>query len=351
MGEGSRAGGGSGEAAGAPRPAPAGAKREGAARPAAERDEAADGAETRRHASKSEQKVHGLRACMALFAKRPADIIRVYLSANRRPTFKALLEYCVAHRLGFQFVDDENLQKLSGGLHHEGIVILAREAPRPGVDDFLARVASKELAGPFLWLDGVQNPHNLGSILRSAAHFGCGGVIGEAAQLPALSAAALRVAEGGAESVSLVAAEDPIACLGALKKLGLQIVSTTSRAGKTIAAAGLSRNVVLVLGSEAEGVSTRIAQLADTQVRIPGTGAVQSLNVAVACGIVLAEACRGDAAEGERAPADGASGKGAAGHAPGTPRASGSRRVAAPAPAPAPGGFRGGNRRGMHRRK
>lgn len=285
---------------GAPRPAPAGAgpKRAGKGRPAAERDDAGDGAETRRHASKSEQKVHGLRACMALFAKRPGDIIRVYLSVNRKPTFKALLEYCVAHRLGFQFVDDENLQKLSGGIHHEGIVILAREAPRISVDDWLAGIAAKRIGGPFLWLDGVQNPHNLGSMLRSAAHFGCGGVVGEAAHLPPLSAAALRVAEGGAESVGLVAVEDPVATLGALKKLGMRIVSTTSRAGTALAEAGLSRDVVLILGSEAEGVSPRIGRLAEVQVRIPGSGAVQSLNVAVACGILLAEACRGSAATG-----------------------------------------------------
>jgi TrmH RNA methyltransferase len=172
-------------------------------------------------------------------------------------------------------------------------VILAREAPRISADQWLAGIASKTISGPFLLLDGVQNPHNLGSILRSAAHFGCGGVIGEAAQLPPLSAAALRVAEGGAESVPLVAVEDPFATLGALKKLGVRVVSTTSRAETPIAAAGLSRDVVLILGSEAEGVSPRLARLADLQVRIPGCGAVQSLNVAVACGIVLAEACRG----------------------------------------------------------
>lgn len=293
--EGSRPGERTGAAAGASRPAPAaaGPKREEKGKPAVERDEAGDGAEARRHASKLEQKVHGLRACTALFAKRPGDIIRVYLSVNRKPTFKALLEYCVANRLGFQFVDDENLQKLSGGIHHEGIVILAREAPRISVDDWLAGIAAKKIGGPFLWLDGVQNPHNLGSILRSAAHFGCGGVIGEAAHLPPLSAAALRVAEGGAESVRLVAVEDPVSTLGALKKLGVRIVSTTSRAGTPIAAAGLSSDVVLILGSEAEGVSPRLGRLADVQVRIPGSGAVQSLNVAVACGIVLAEACRG----------------------------------------------------------
>jgi TrmH RNA methyltransferase len=93
--------------------------------------------------------------------------------------------------------------------------------------------------------------------------------------------------------VRLVAVEDPVSALEALKKLGVRIVSTTSRAGTPIAAAGLSRDVVLILGSEAEGVSPRLGRLADVQLRIPGSGAVQSLNVAVACGVVLAEACRG----------------------------------------------------------
>lgn len=247
--------------------------------------------------------MHGLRACAALFAHRPGDIIRVYLSVNRRPTFKALLEHCVAQRLGFQFVDDENLRKLSGGIHHEGIVILAREPARLDGDELLAGIAAKSIHGPLLLLDGVQNPHNLGSILRSAAHFGCGAVVGEAEHLPPLSAAALRVAEGGAESVPLVSVEDAVVFLGRLKSAGLRVVSTTSRAGAPIAAAGLTRQVVIVLGSESEGVSPRVGRVADVQVRIPGSGAVQSLNVAVACGIMLAEACRGDGGAG--ASADG----------------------------------------------
>lgn len=257
-------------------------------------DAGADGPAPRRHAASSEQHVHGVRACAALFAHRPGDVIRVYLSANRKPTFKSLLEHCVAHRLGFQVVDDESLRKLSGGLHHEGIVILAREPARLGAGDLLARVAAKEVVGPILWLDGVQNPHNLGSILRSAAHFGCGAVAGEAAGLPALAAATLRVAEGGAEYVPLFAVEDAAAVLRELRKASWRIVATTSRAGTPLAASGLSRGDILVLGSEGEGVSPRITRIADLQVRIPGSGAVQSLNVAVACGIVLAEACRGD---------------------------------------------------------
>ncbi len=283
---------GAGDAARTRRPAkPAG--RPGG-KPAHVRERQSDGADARRHASKAEQKVHGVRACEALFGRRPGDIVRVYVSMARKPTFKKLLEHCAANRLGFQVVDEANLDRLAGGVHHEGIVILAREPARGDAEALLAGVAAGTIRGPLVYLDGVQNPHNLGSILRTAAHFGCGAVIGAVGDLPPLSAAASRVSEGGAEYVALFDLADPPATLAALSRAGFSRVTTTSRTGQTPAAAGLSRDVVLILGSEAEGVSPRIARLADQRVRIPGSGNVQSLNVAVAAGILLAEACRSE---------------------------------------------------------
>lgn len=251
------------------------------------------GAPRPRHAGARERMVHGLRACEALFARRPDAIVRVYVAAHRKPTFKRLLEYCVERRLGFQVVDESNLDRLAGGIHHEGIVILARQQERGDAAALLAGVRAGSIRGPILYLDGVHNPHNLGSILRTAAHFGVGAVAGAEGDLPALSAAAARVAEGGAEVVPLFACADPAAALRALGGAGLRVVTTSSRRGEPVAAAKLSRDVVLLLGSEAEGVSARLAALADARVRIPGSGAVQSLSVAVACGILLAESCRG----------------------------------------------------------
>ena len=83
-----------------------------------------------RHQRKAEEKYHGVRACEALFARRPQDIIRVYVDEGRRRQFAALLDHCAKSRLGFQVVAAENLARLSGSMHHEGIVILARELPR-----------------------------------------------------------------------------------------------------------------------------------------------------------------------------------------------------------------------------
>lgn len=190
---------------------------------------------------------------------------------------------------GYQIVADDSLERLTKSIHHEGVAILARQIRRWDLAALLAHAAP---ATPLLYLDGVQNPHNLGSILRTAAHFGAAAVIGKVGDLPPLSAAAVRVAEGAAEHVPVCDLSDPARDLARLKKDGYQVVVTSSRRGESLFATPLGPRVVLVLGSEGEGVSRSIEALADRRVMIPGTGAVESLNVSVACGIVLAEAWR-----------------------------------------------------------
>ncbi len=245
-----------------------------------------------RHQGKAEEKYHGVRACEALFTLRPGVIIRVYVTEERRRHFAALLDHCAKARLGFQVVAQENLARISASTHHEGIVILARACPRWGMPDLLRSIEERRLKGPLLYLDGIQNPHNLGAILRTAAHFGTAAVLGGHGDLPPLSPAAVRVAEGAAEHVPVCDLADPRADLLRLKQLGFRVVATSSHRGSPVSPKSLSGKIVLVLGSEGEGVSKPIAALADEAVQIPGTGAVESLNVSVACGILLAEAWR-----------------------------------------------------------
>ena len=233
---------------------------------------------------------HGVRACEALFVRRPEAIVRVYLTESRRRQFANLVAWCAGARKGFQIVADENLARLTGSIHHEGVAILAQQLPRWSLADLLGRAAS--LTGPIVYLDGVQNPHNLGSILRTAAHVGEAAVVGRAGDLPPLSPAAVRVAEGAAEAVTVADLADPAADLGRLKRAGWRVVVTSSHGGESLYTAALPPRAVLVLGSEGEGVSRGVDALADLRVQIPGTGRVESLNVSVACGVVLGECWR-----------------------------------------------------------
>jgi TrmH RNA methyltransferase len=272
---------------------PRGKRDDRAGDPPAERARQRPAAEARpRHQSKAEEMFHGLRACEAIFARRPQEIVRVYVGRERQRQFAKLLAWCAKERKGYQIVADENLGRLAGSIHHEGIAILAKQIRRQDLATVLAR-ADRPGGAPMLYLDGVQNPHNLGSILRTAAHFGAGAILGRSGGLPALSPAAVRVAEGAAEFVPVCDLADAVGDLERLKKAGWRVVVASSLRGEPLFGVKLGPQVVVVLGSEREGVSREIDRLADLRVRIPGTGAVESLNVAVACGILLAEVARG----------------------------------------------------------
>ena len=118
-----------------------------------------------------ELRLYGLNAVRAVFARRPQAIRKLYLSQDRIPQLQPLLKWCVAHRIGYRVVDDvDELRKLAASTHHEGVVAdVLREAPQP-LADWLRALPEGPCCA--LWLDGVGNPHNLGAILRSSAHFG-----------------------------------------------------------------------------------------------------------------------------------------------------------------------------------
>lgn len=249
-----------------------------------------------RHRATNEETYHGLRACEALFEKRPDDIVRVYLEASRQPRLAKLIRWCVDHRRGFQIVEHENLRRISGSTHHEGVAILAKAIRRWDLDDLARAIDHVDdlgtVAGPVLYLDGVENPHNLGSILRTAAHFGVLAVVGRAGELPPLSPAAVRVAEGAAECVPVCDLADAPVVLRRLASTGFTVVAASSHKGELPAKTPLGKKCVLVLGSEGKGVSPAIERVATSRVCIAGTGAVESLNVSVAAGVLLAEAWR-----------------------------------------------------------
>ena len=235
-----------------------------------------------------ELRLYGLNAVQAVFARRPQAIRKLYLSQERIPRLQPLLKWCAAQRVGYRVVDDvDELRKLAASTHHEGVVAdVLREAPKP-----LAEWLQTLPDGPCcaLWLDGVGNPHNLGAILRSSAHFGVSGLLLPQASTLALSGAAARVAEGGAEAVPLVRLGPGDDAIAQLRAAGFALAATVVRGGDDLFEARLPRRLVYVLGAEGEGMGESLASACDLQLSIPGTGAVESLNVASATAVFLAQ--------------------------------------------------------------
>ena len=230
--------------------------------------------------------MYGLNAVRAVFERRPDAIRKLYLDEARIPLLQPLLKWCAAHRVGYRVVGEDDLRKLAASAHHEGVVADVLRDPPATLADWLATLPE----GPqcALWLDGVGNPHNLGAILRSAAHFGAGAILLPAHSALALSGAAARVAEGGAERVSMVRLDDDREAMKQLRDAGFALGATVVEGGNDLFATPLPQRMVYVLGAEREGMDRDLAAECDLRVSIPGTGAVESLNVAAATAVLLA---------------------------------------------------------------
>lgn len=234
-----------------------------------------------------EVRVHGRNACLAVFAKRAEDVRKVYLTEARIGEFKAVLAWCVKHRIGYRVVENDDLDRLTETQHHEGVCFDVRRSAPLSLRALLQGIAPGRPA-LLIWLDGVGNPHNVGALLRSAANFGaCGAVL--PAGTAALPGAAMRVAEGGAEAVPLAQAPTGEDGFALLREAGFAIAATVPRAGEDLYATKLPPRLVLILGAEGEGMSADLIQRTHLRLTIPGTGAVESLNVAASAAVLFAE--------------------------------------------------------------
>ena len=259
------------------------------------RKEAAPAGEERpvaRHevGNRQELRYYGLNAVQAVFARRPQAIRKIYLSEARIPQLQPLLAWCVKQRIGYRVVEESDLGKLAASSHHEGVVADVLRVEPQSLSDWLHGLP----AGPALalWLDGVGNPHNFGAILRSAAHFGVAAILQSRDSTLAVSGAAARVAEGGAEQVPLVRMGERDAALAQLRAAGFVLAATVVREGQDLFATRLPQRLVYVMGAEGEGMDEVLAQACDLRLSIPGTGAVESLNVAAATAVFLAQWAR-----------------------------------------------------------
>ena len=242
-----------------------------------------------REPASREQRLYGINACLAAFARRPEALRKVYLTEARIGALKAVLAWCVQHRIGYRVVETADLDRLTASRHHEGVCFDVLRPDPLALAALLDAQPHAPEASLLLWLDGVGNPHNLGALLRSAAHFGVGGVIVPAQAGLDVSGAAARVAEGAAEVVPLVQAGDAQHALRELHARGYVLAATVPRDGSPLYSTALPRRLVFVLGAEGEGMSEAMIGSADLRLTIPGSGAIESLNVAASVAVLLGE--------------------------------------------------------------
>jgi TrmH RNA methyltransferase len=239
--------------------------------------------------------VQGLRAGLAVFARRPDDILRVLHARTVRQEVTELARWAARQSVPCAEAPEGELDRFAESTHHEGLCVVTRPrrwSTARELADALARTRGAVVA-----LDRVRNPYNVGAILRSAAFFGLeGALFGAQAPHPELASTAVRVAEGAVEHLTLSRTTDLADTLARMRQRGVRVVGADGHANTRAIGFAFGRPVVLVLGNEREGLGDRVRAQCDAIVAVGGTGRVESLNVAVAAGVLMAELVRPAAA-------------------------------------------------------
>ena len=186
----------------------------------------------------------------------------------------------------------EQLDKLAGEARHQGVAALYEPPPMAHEND-LAALMERDGSGTLvLVLDGVTDPHNLGACLRSSAAAKVTAVIVPKDRAVGLTPVVRRASAGGADRVPLIAVTNLARTLRELKDAGVWITGLDGETETSIYAIDFKGPVAIVLGSEGEGMRRLTRELCDFVAKIPMPGAMESLNVSVATGVVLFEALR-----------------------------------------------------------
>lgn len=226
-----------------------------------------------------------------MLARRPHAIRGVHYTRDVKKEIDALLRHCATSRIEAREGRDHDLERIAQMQLHEGLVV--RTAPRVWTPSQAFSDALVDGRGVAVALDRVRNPYNIGAILRSAAFLGVdAAILGALAHGPALPASAVRVAEGGTEHLMLSRTSDLGETLRRLRKRGVHVVGADGASRESLFEHRFARPTIIVMGHEREGISDRVRAQCDAMVAIPGTGAVESLNVAVAAGLLFGELVR-----------------------------------------------------------
>jgi 23S rRNA (guanosine2251-2'-O)-methyltransferase len=242
------------------------------------------------------EKVYGLHAVRALLMQH-AERVRAVTIAEQRADPRMTEVQSLAQKAGknVKRVPPATFKQLFGDAVHQGVYAEVEPLPPWREEELVAAITRKLEAkeSPFvLVLDGVQDPHNLGACLRTADATGALAVVIPKDRAVQMNATVRKVAAGAAETTPIAVVTNLARTLRLLKEAGLWIVGADAEAPKLAHEADLSGPIALVMGAEGAGLRQLTRETCDFLVRLPQAGAVESLNVSVATGMLLYEAVR-----------------------------------------------------------
>lgn len=236
--------------------------------------------------------LYGLHPVLEALRAKDCGLHRIYLEQGRRGrVVDEILGLAKARHVPVAFEAREGLDRRAGTARHQGAVGVAAAKAYLSLDDLLESISGLD-APLLLVLDGIEDPHNLGAILRTAEAAGAQGVILPTRRAVGLTATVAKVSAGAVEHLSVARVVNLAQAIERLKEARFWIYGLDAKGTRGYAEVDYRGPVALVVGGEGRGLRPLVAGRCDGTVRIPMRGKVESLNVSVATAIVLYEILR-----------------------------------------------------------
>lgn len=216
-------------------------------------------------------------------ANDPASVEKVYILKGIRD--KSVLEEVKQLEIPYELVERSQLDKLTKDSTHNGVAAKVKDIPTCTLDQLLAKKHNEK--GFYLALDGIQDPHNLGAILRTADCAGVDGVLIPKHNSAGLTPVAVKASTGAAFTVPVAIVTNMSQALKQMKEAGYWVAGTDMANARDYREGMYEEPTVLVIGSEGKGISPLVKKQCDYMVSLPMAGTVTSLNASVAAGILM----------------------------------------------------------------
>ncbi len=234
--------------------------------------------------------LHGINPVAEALRADASRIERICVERGQKnPRVQEIIELARQKHIRISFEEKSWMDRKAQGERHQGVLCYSAEMPTYSAEDILEQAKSP---GLLVVLDGIEDPHNVGAILRSAEAAGADGVFLPQHRSASLSATVSKASAGASSHIKLARSTNIAQLIDLVKKHGFWVAGLDAEAGQPIWKTDLTVPTALVLGSEGRGLHRLVKQKCDFLVSLPIRGHVSSYNVSVAAGIALYEVQR-----------------------------------------------------------
>ena len=237
--------------------------------------------------------IYGFNPVMEILKRRPSDIKKILLAEGKgQKSVQPLLDLALSKRVTIEYKERQILNQLTHTINHQGVLAIASPRGDAGLDTIIAswRTSGEKLLA--LILDGIQDPQNLGALVRTACAAGAHGVITLRDRASPITGVVCKASAGAIELIPVVRVVNIAAAIDFLKARGAWIVGTSSESGQCLFELDGTSDLALVIGSEGKGIRPLVLKKCDFVVQIPLRGSIPSLNASAAGAIALYEIVR-----------------------------------------------------------